>query len=265
MILTGAGVSADSGVRTFRDSGGLWENHRVEDVATPAGFAADPVLVWTFYSHRRRQAAQAEPNAAHRAIADLFVAGRAGGFRVTLITQNVDTLHEAAQRAAGNPEPIVAMHGTLSQSLCHGCGQRWRDTNIYFAADGRPTAEDAPGLTCLDPALAAIPATVKRSPSGIPLSPCCDAWLRPDIVWFGEVPYRLRECEEALVNCDLFIGIGTSGNVYPAAGFVRLARRCGARTVCINREPPENAAGFDEHLLGAAAAVVPEFLRLIPG
>lgn len=227
VILTGAGVSAESGVPTFRASDGLWEGHRIEDVATPEGFAADPARVQDFYNKRRRQLAQVQPNAAHRAIAD-FAARWPG--RLMLVTQNVDDLHDRAHAetppAAGFE--LIHMHGELLKASC--------------TATGRVC--DWPGD--LDP----------RHDS--PFSP--DGWLRPHIVWFGEMPLEMPRIERALADCDLFVSIGTSGAVYPAAGFVQTARAAGARTVEVNLEPSQGAGFFDEGVYGPATETVPAFL-----
>ncbi len=227
VILTGAGVSAESGVPTFRADDGLWLGHRIEDVATPQAFARNPALVQDFYNRRRRQLAQVRPNAAHRAIADL--AARWPG-RLTLATQNVDDLHDRAhaETPSGPGFELIHMHGELLKAAC--------------TATGRTC--DWPGD--LDP----------HHPS--PFSP--DGRLRPHIVWFGETPLEMGRIERALAGCDLFLSIGTSGAVYPAAGFVRLARAAGARTVEINLEPSLGAAQFDEGVHGPATETVPAFL-----
>lgn len=227
VILTGAGVSAESGVPTFRADDGLWMGHRIEDVATPEAFARDPALVQDFYNRRRRQLADVQPNAAHRALA-AFAARWDGD--VLLVTQNVDDLHDRAH-AAVTPAPgfaLVHMHGELLKARC--------------TASGRSC--DWPGD--LDP----------RHDS--PFHP--DGWLRPDIVWFGEIPYALDRIDRALGACDLFIAIGTSGAVWPAAGFVQTARAAGARTVELNLEPTPVSGLFDEGRYGPATEIVPLFL-----
>lgn len=226
VILTGAGVSAESGVPTFRASDGLWEGHRVEAVATPEGFAADPALVQDFYNQRRRQLATVHPNAAHRALADL-AARWAGDF--LLVTQNVDDLHDRAHMDTP-PAPgfeLIHMHGELKKARC-----------------------TVSGVVCdwygdLEPAHAS-----PHHPRGR---------LRPHIVWFGEIPLEMERIEAALARCDLFVSIGTSGAVYPAAGFVQLARMAGARTVEINLEPTQGAGLFDEGVYGPASETVPAF------
>ena len=217
VILTGAGLSAESGLGTFRDAGGLWQQHRIEDVATPEGFARDPGLVHRFYNARRRQAAAARPNAAHQALARLQ---RDWPGEVVIVTQNVDALHEA-----GGAPRVIHMHGELAGALCAACGHRW------------PAPEEmAPGHPC--PACAA--------PSA-----------RPDVVWFGEVPYRMDEIMAHLAGADLFAAIGTSGQVYPAAAFVQEAAFAGAHTVELNLEPSAVVSDFAETRFGPATRVVP--------
>ncbi len=220
VILTGAGISAESGLGTFRDEGGLWSRYRIEDVATPEAFARNPALVVDFYNQRRAQAAAAQANAAHAALARLE-AGHSG--QVTIVTQNVDGLHE--QAGARN---VLHMHGRLDQALCGACDHRWP----------APSAM-APGDTC----------------------PRCDApAARPDVVWFGEMPYFMEEIDAALWRADMFVSIGTSGNVYPAAGFVQTARMAGAHTVELNLEPSDGAALFAETHSGPATQVVPAWV-----
>lgn len=225
VVLTGAGISAESGVRTFRDSGGLWEGHDVEDVATPEGFARDPELVHRFYDARRRALALVEPNPAHRALATLE---ETLGEDLLVVTQNVDDLHERAALRR-----VVHMHGELRRALCGACGVRpvW---------DGYLV--DAP-----------------------PCPACGRAELRPDVVWFGEVPYELERIDRAVRACDLFVAVGTSGAVYPAAGYVALAASSGARTLELNLEPSEVSRYFDEVRLGPAARLVPEWVAELLG
>ncbi|MCA0961505.1 NAD-dependent deacylase [Salipiger bermudensis] len=219
VILTGAGISAESGLGTFRDEGGLWAKHRIEDVATPEAFARDPALVHAFYNARRVQAAAAVPNPAHEALARLQ---RDWPGEVVIVTQNVDGLHEKAGASA------LHMHGALSGALCHACGHRWT-----------APPEMSPGEPC--PACAAPTA-------------------RPDIVWFGEMPYHMDEIEDHLLGCDLFAAIGTSGQVYPAAGFVQGAAYAGARTVELNLAESEISRAFDDHRIGPASEVVPAWV-----
>jgi NAD-dependent deacetylase len=222
VVLTGAGISAESGLATFRGEDGLWEGHRVEDVATPEAFARDPALVHKFYNARRAQLAEVEPNAAHRALARLE-AEWPGEF--LLVTQNVDDLHERA-----GSKRLIHMHGRNTVAWCLAC--------------------DA------------------RSPWEAPMSgeskcPQCAArgQLRPDIVWFGEMPYDMDRIEDALRTCDLFVSIGTSGAVYPAAGLVQTARYCGAMTLEMNLEPSQGSVFFDESRNGKAGKLVPEWVE----
>lgn len=226
VVLTGSGISAESGVPTFRAADGLWMGRRVEDVATPEAFARDPALVQDFYNRRRRQLAEVQPNAAHRALAEL-AARWPGGF--LLVTQNVDDLHDRAH--ADTPPAsgfeLVHMHGELLKAEC--------------TATGRVC--DWPGD--LEP----------RHPS--PYHP--DGRLRPHIVWFGEMPLHMDRIERALAACDLFVSIGTSGAVWPAAGFVQMANLAGARTVELNLEPSLGSRYFDEARHGPATEVVPAF------
>jgi len=230
VILTGAGVSAESGIDTFRSAGGLWEQHRVEDVATPEGFARDPDLVLRFYDMRRVAIQTKVPNAAHEALArlDREWAGRSGGGEVLIVTQNVDDLHERA--GALN---VLHMHGEHLTVWCTACDARHRWTG--------PLIERPPCPVCAAPS------------------------LRPDVVWFGEVPYRMDEITEALARADLFVSIGTSGAVYPAAGFVRLARELGADTLELNLERSQGSAWFDETRLGAASVLVPQWVGEVLG
>ncbi len=222
VILTGAGVSAESGLGTFRDKDGLWTRYDLADVATPAGYARNPDLVLDFYNARRANCRAAEPNPAHRALARLQ---RAAPDRVTLVTQNIDDLHERA----GSPE-VVHMHGELLRALCAACGHRWNWTGDMSRAD--------------------ICAACAR-PGGV----------RPDVVWFGEIPYRMDEIAERLAGVDLFVAIGTSGAVYPAAGFVAEAAAQGAETLEINLEPGEGSRFFDRRILGPASQTVPAWVE----
>jgi NAD-dependent deacetylase len=219
-ILTGAGISAESGIRTFRDARGLWEDYRVEDVASPEGWARDPVTVWRFYSQRRAQAAGCEPNPAHVALGEL---GRKLGEHLFLCTQNVDPLHERAGSSR-----VMHMHGELFRSRCDTCdAPDFADDRTYFSREAIP-----------------------RCP--------CGGMIRPHIVWFGEVPFGMSEIGEQLDASDVFVTIGSSGVVYPAAGFVRQVRsRSGVRAIYVGPEAPENAEAFDECRLGKAGEVVP--------
>ena len=228
-ILTGAGISAESGIRTFRDTGGLWETHSIHEVATPEAFAADPALVHRFYSARRAALPEVAPNAAHAALARL---ARELPGTLTLVTQNVDDLHERA----GHPD-VVHMHGELLSMLCGACGSRWRWSG-----------ETSPQTAC--------PTCLAQLPSADPL-----AVPRPDIVWFGEMPYHMPRIERSLLATDLFVSIGTSGEVYPAAGFVQMARAAGADTLELNLEPSANAALFTEQRSGRATELVPQWVE----
>ncbi|UAL29567.1 NAD-dependent deacylase [Nocardioides rotundus] len=225
VVLTGAGISAESGVPTFRDADGLWEGHDPLEVATPEAFAADPGLVQRFYDARRAALATVGPNPAHRALADLEAVP---GVELTVITQNIDDLHERA----GSTD-VVHMHGELRSALCLSCG-----TRSHWEGD-----------------LVDVPAC----PS------CGRADLRPDVVWFGEIPYRMDEIEDRLADADLFVSIGTSSVVYPAAGFVRVARMYGARTLELNLDPSAEARVFDETRQGPATRLVPEWVASLVG
>jgi NAD-dependent deacetylase len=225
VILTGAGISAESGLSTFRAEGGLWAQHRIEDVATPEGFARDPQLVVDFYNARRAQAAEAKPNAGHKALARLE-AEYAGD--VVLVTQNVDDLHEQAGSTC-----VMHMHGALKSALCAACEHRWPAPLVM-----------APGDVC----------------------PKCAAHAaRPDIVWFGEMPYDMEEIYGHLATADIFAAIGTSGNVYPAAGFVAEARRYGAYTIEFNLERSEVGNQFDDIRIGPATRTLPAWVAELLG
>ena len=224
VVLTGAGISADSGVRTFRDSGGLWDGLRPQDVATPEAWARDRQLVWKFYQERRAQLQTVEPNGAHRALADFARWCSTHGVGFELITQNVDDLHERAGSEA------VHMHGEISVLRCEACGIRVRDSDHVELSDFVACAK------------------------------CDHPFLRPDVVWFGEVPVHLDRIETVMTNCTHFIAIGTSGEVWPAAGLLLQARELGAKTWVQALEPPSNLAGTDRFLPGRAAEVVPVLL-----
>jgi NAD-dependent deacetylase len=220
VILTGAGISAESGIGTFRDKGGLWEQHRIEDVATPEAFARDPDLVLRFYDMRREQIQKAKPNVAHHALARLDAEW---GGELLIVTQNVDDLHERA-----GAKRLIHMHGEHLSAWCTSCDIRvpWRAT------------------------LAERPACTN----------CSSPRLRPDIVWFGEMPYRMDEIDSALQACDLFVSIGTSGAVYPAASYVQNARYFGAQTLELNLEPSQGSIIFNECRLGKASDLVPKWV-----
>jgi len=221
VILTGAGVSAESGVATFRGPDGLWEGHRVEDVCTPEAYARDPELVHAFYNARRATLATVEPNAAHLALARLDAEWPG---ELLLVTQNVDDLHERA----GSKRPLH-MHGEHKSAWCLACDER-------FGWEG-PMGESS---AC----------------------PLCSrvGQVRPDIVWFGEMPYEMDRIEDALREADLFVSIGTSGAVYPAAGFVQTARYCGAHCLEMNLEPSQGSVFFHESRMGSACDLVPAWV-----
>ena len=216
-VLTGAGISAESGIKTFRDAGGLWEEHRFEDVASPEGWARDAQLVWRFYSQRRAQALECKPNAAHHALARLE---KKLGDRLFVCTQNVDPLHEAA-----GSKNVHHMHGELLKTRCEEC-------------DRAPFYDEASYANTM------------------PKCDSCGSRLRPHICWFGEVPFDLDRIASKLSTCDIFITVGSSGVVYPAAGFVR-AVRGRAQTIYVGPEEPDNGAGFDECRIGKAGDVLP--------
>jgi NAD-dependent deacetylase len=226
LFLTGAGISAESGIQTFRDSGGLWANHRVEEVASPQGFKANPKRVWDFYKERYAQSLQVQPNAAHLALNKLEDTLQDDFY---LITQNVDGLHTRA----GN-QRIFEMHGRLSAAFCTVCGHRHQMHQLDLDAD-------------------------------VPLCQKCGKPLRPDIVWFGEIPYYLYEIEDLLKNCDVFVMIGTSGTVYPAAGFVMTAKLFGAHTISINLSKPDNLGFIDEFYHGKCGELLPPLVDSILG
>lgn len=221
VILTGAGISQESGLATFRGPDGLWEGHRVEDVATPEAFRRNPALVHSFYDARRARLAEVRPNAAHEALARLDIEWPG---ELLLVTQNVDDLHERA-----GSKRLIHMHGELTSAWCLACDNRykWR----------RPMGEAASCIECGE---------LGR--------------IRPDIVWFGEMPYSMDRIDEALRSCDLFVSIGTSGAVYPAAGFVQTARYCGAETLEINLEPSLGSHLFDQSRIGKAGELVPSWV-----
>jgi NAD-dependent deacetylase len=221
VILTGAGISAESGLATFRGPDGLWEGHRVEDVATPEAFERNPALVQRFYDLRRAQLNEVEPNAAHRALARLDAEWPG---ELLMVTQNVDDLHERS-----GARRLLHMHGELRSAWCLAC-----DARTHWEADL----------------------------SGGPLCPSCGVpgGLRPDIVWFGEMPYDMERIDAAVRDADLFVSIGTSGAVYPAAGFVQTARYCGARTLEMNLDPSLGSIYFGETRTGPASSLVPAWV-----
>ena len=229
VILTGAGISAESGLATFRASDGLWCGHKVEEVATPEGFADDPDLVHEFYNARRSQLKEVAPNAAHKAIADL--SARCEG-SLLLVTQNVDDLHDRAHADVkpNGPFELIHMHGELTKVRCID------SEHVFDWVDDLSVSDTSP--------------ITKRAGA-----------LRPHIVWFGEMPLEMERIYAALAQCDLFISIGTSGNVYPAAGFVAEARAHGAHTVELNLEPSQGQSMFAEHHYGNATDIVPRYLE----
>lgn len=225
-VLTGAGVSAESGLPTFRGMNGLWRGYRVEDVATPEAFAADPALVWQFYSERRQRHQTVQPNPAHFALAELE---GAVAERFFLCTQNVDSLHEQA-----GSHRVVHMHGRIMQSRC-----------------SRPNCKTVPFDDC----------SSYRTPEEIPKCDQCGALVRPHICWFGEVPFQMELILHQIEGATVLLTVGTSGVVEPAASFVRMARRNRARTIYVGPEEPSNSSFFDEVLMGKAGEVLPRLVR----
>ena len=223
VVLTGAGISAESGIRTFRDSDGLWEDHRVEDVATPEAFFSNPVMVWNFYRERYNDSLSRIPNPAHLALVKLenFL-----GDNFLLVTQNIDRLHHRA-----GSQRVLEMHGSLSNCLCTKCQSKLAIKDIDLN-------------------------------KAIPLCPYCQGFLRPDIVWFGEFPHYLDMIDDALRECSVLIVIGTSGVVYPAAGFVITAKLMGVRTVAINLEKPDNLGYIDEFYQGKSGELLPKLVDM---
>lgn len=220
VVLTGAGISAESGLSTFRDKDGIWSRVRIEDVATPQAFARDPDRVLDFYRTRLATHGEVRPNTAHLALARLE---REWDGHLVLVTQNIDNLHEQAGSERG-----IHMHGEIRATRCGSCGCRWRDEpNWQLGGECRR---------------------------------CGCRSLRPDVVWFGEVPYRMDEIETAVSSTDIFVSCGTSGNVYPAAGLAGLARAQGARCVELNLEPSNTPSQFDECWHGRASEVVPAWV-----
>jgi NAD-dependent deacetylase len=225
VVLTGAGISAESGVPTFRDADGLWEGHRVEDVATPEAYDAQPSAVHRFYDARRAALAAVEPNPAHHALARLE---ESLGDDLLVVTQNIDDLHERAGLIR-----VWHMHGELLSALCRGCRRR------------TPWTGD----------LGDYP----------PCPHCGVSELRPDVVWFGEIPYGMDQIQIALASADLFVSVGTSGAVYPAAGFVQYAALHGARTLELNLQPSEGTHHFEEARHGRAGELVPAWVDSLLG
>lgn len=224
LVLTGAGISAESGLGTFRDKGGIWERFDPMKLATPEAFARDPATVQAFYNARRQNLLAASPNAAHAALARLETGLADRGGELTVVTQNIDDLHERA-----GSRRVLHMHGELLKARCRNCGavSPWRQ---YLGAD-----EACPSCTAR-------------------------GRLRPHVVWFGEMPLHMDEIETSIARADLFVAIGTSGSVYPAAGFVQEARAAGVRTCELNLEPSDNAYLFDDRRYGTATSVVPAWV-----
>ncbi|HNX00659.1 MAG TPA: NAD-dependent deacylase [Candidatus Cloacimonadota bacterium] len=221
VVLTGAGISAESGIRTFRDNNGLWEDHNVEDVATPEGFLRNPELVWKFYKERYAQLSTVKPNPGHYALVRLEEAMQD---RFCLVTQNIDGLHIDA-----GTKRIYEMHGKLRECFCVNCNQYFRMKEIDLSMK-------------------------------VPECPSCGDFLRPDVVWFGEIPYHLPEIEQKLIKTDYLLVVGTSGVVYPAAGFAAIAKMRGAKIIGINLEEPENAHIFNEFYKGKSGDILPELV-----
>jgi len=218
LVLTGAGISAESGISTFRDSGGLWENNRVEDVATPEAFSANPAKVWEFYRLRYEDSIAKKPNPAHYALVKLeqFL-----GDNFLLVTQNIDSLHFKA-----GSQRVLEMHGSLADCICINCDNKFALEEVNYQQK-------------------------------IPVCPSCGGILRPDIVWFGEIPHHLNLIDDALRECSVFIIIGTSGVVYPAAGFVLTAKLMGAKTIAVNLGKPDNLVYIDEFYQGKSGEILP--------
>ena len=228
VVLTGSGISAESGIATFRDKDGIWARYKIEDVATPEAFARNPKKVHDFYNLRREGLAGIQPNAAHLALGRLereHLGPRGRSFHI--VTQNVDNLHEA-----GGTTKVIHMHGELLRGKCTDCPAKFDWAGDMSTAVPCPSCGEAGGV-------------------------------RPDIVWFGEIPYQMERISALVQTCDLFVSIGTSGAVYPAAGLVALARRAGAHTVELNLEPSEGVSLFHEAIHGRATEVVPAFVERI--
>ncbi len=222
IALTGSGISAESGIKTFRDSGGLWENHRIEDIASVDGFNRNSLRVWNFYKQRYTESLDCQPNPGHYALVKLE---EYLGKNFTLITQNVDGLHGKA-----GSKHVWEIHGSLQRCYCTSCKAKY---NMQEVLNELPT----------------------------PTCKLCNTILRPDIIWFGEIPYFLAEIETALRNCEYLIVVGTSGIVYPAAGFVMSAKLLGAMTIGINLEKPANLSFIDEFYQGKSGDLLPELVQ----
>ncbi len=248
VILTGAGISADSGLATFRGADGLWEGHRVEDVATPEAYRRDPALVHQFYDARRARLGEVEPNAAHKALARL---DQEWPGELLIVTQNVDDLHERA-----GAKRLLHMHGELTSGWCLACDDRfpWHGPMSPFTVGPERSRGTLEGVsTSLD------------TNGSVNICPACQVTghVRPDIVWFGEMPYEMERIERALQDADLFVSIGTSGAVYPAAGFVETARYCSAQCIEMNLEPSQGSIFFHESRIGRAKELVPAWVEQV--
>jgi len=227
VVLTGAGISKESGLDTFRDAGGVWEKYRIEDVATPEGYVRNPAKVHKFYNEQRMHLADVQPNAAHYALARLE---KEIGDRLLIVTQNIDDLHERAGSTR-----LIHMHGELLKVRCDQCERVWKETGAISAESVCPDCGKKGGV-------------------------------RPHIVWFGEIPLRMDEIFDAIDSCSLFVAIGTSGNVYPAAGFVERARISGSTgTLELNLEPSLGASRFAEKIYGPASQIVPAWIDQLLG
>jgi NAD-dependent deacetylase len=223
VILTGAGISAESGLGTFRDKGGLWKKFNPADLASPRTFAKEPARVHEFYNMRRANCIDAKPNEAHLALAKLE---RDYSGQVLIVTQNVDDLHQRAGSVN-----VLQMHGALLRAKCSTCGAKWQTALVMRAQDTCPT--------------------------------CHAQSCRPDIVWFGESPYHMPEIRTAIAACDLFVVIGSSGSVYPAAGFAAIAKKRGSQTLSINLDTSSAADQFDQQMLGPATRMVPRWINQV--
>ncbi len=234
VVLTGAGISAESGLSTFRDSDGLWEKHRIEDVATPEGFRHDPEMVWRFYSSRRENARTCQPNAGHQALVDLEQRLKANNGNFLLVTQNIDGLHQRA-----GSENVIPIHGGLMQTRC---------SNIRCDQSRNPVFDD------------------QIYENELPECDECGHLLRPNVVWFGEMldVAQQREAIWAVRKCDWFLAVGTSGTVYPVAGYVQEARAVGARTVLANLKAADNLHAFHSFVPGRATDVLPRIVAPAP-
>lgn len=227
VVLTGAGISKESGLDTFRDAGGVWERYRIEDVATPEGYRRNPAKVHRFYNEQRMQLSSVQPNAAHHALARLE---RELGDRLLVVTQNIDDLHERAGSTR-----LIHMHGELLKVRCEHCERIWNETGEISTETACPHCGRIGGV-------------------------------RPHIVWFGEIPLQMDEIFGAIDRCMLFVAIGTSGNVYPAAGFVERARMNGeTHTIELNLEPSVGASRFADVTYGPATEVVPAWVDRLLG